>query len=160
VRIVGEGLVRMKYAELPSRTGRPEIAAVSPVKDTTLAEGQRFNLTYWPSPDQAYTAQVAYYVLPDALTALLPFAYGGMLHAETIRESCLAIAEERDDDTGQGVHKAKFLERLAASISADRRYKGDTVGYNGDRSDLRAGRRGDPRDWRYASGVTFDGVQP
>lgn len=160
VRVVGEGLIRTRYAELPSRTGRPEIAAVVPVRGTTNNAGQRFELTYWPAPDQDYTAEVAYYLLPNALTTILPFAYGGMLHCETIRESCLAIAEERNDDTGAGVHKAKFFERLAASISADRKFKGELVGYNGDRSDLRYGRRsGDPREWRYASGVTFDGVQ-
>lgn len=159
VRVVGEGLVRQKYAELPDMTGRPEIAAVSPIKGVSATAGQRFNLTYFPSPDQEYTASLAYYVLPDALTSLLPFAAGGMLHCETVRESCLAIAEESVDDQ-QGVHKAKFFERLAASISADRRYKGELVGYNGDRSDLRFSRRGsDPREWRTADGVTFDGVQ-
>lgn len=156
VRVVGEGAVRQRYAEYPSRTGRPEVAAVSPIKGASATEGQRFNLTYWPSPDQAYTASLAYYVLPDMLTTLLPFSYGGMLHCETIRESCLAAAEESGDDT-QGVHKAKFFERLAASISADRKYKDQFVGYNGDRSDLRY-RDSDPRGWRTGGTATYNGT--
>lgn len=136
IQIVGEGTIRQRYAMTPTQSGRPLQAAVTPLKGTSINNGQRFQLLIFPLADQAYTVQFTYYVLADALSGDRPFAYGGMAHAETILESCLCIAEQRLDDA-VSVHSVKFKERLAASISFDRRLKPQLVGYNGDNSDCR-----------------------
>lgn len=141
VNVVGEQMVREQYARVPNAAGRPEIVAVEPLRGTTGYEGQRFRLSVYPEPEQAYNLTMTYYVQPDYLIGSRPFPLGGLQHAETILESCLAIAEERLDDRS-GVHAAKFLERMRASIEADRINKPALVGYNGDRSD---GERVDPR---------------
>ena len=155
VPIVGEGQVRQCYSAYPEATGRPAAAAIRPIKGTTPTAGQRFELYLHPTADAAYTLQVTYYILPDYLTGATPYAYGGAMHAETILESCLAIAEQRLDDAS-AVHSAKFQERLAASIGLDRRKKPQTLGYNRDRSDgvrwLRGDRHGE-------AGIRVYGVQ-
>lgn len=155
VPLKNEEQVRQKYSELPNSTGRPVMAAVQPIRQTSGVQGQRFQLLVWPVADQAYTLQISYYVNADALTANCLYPLGGMAHAETILESCLAIAEERLDDSS-GVHAAKFAQRLAASISMDRRLKPQTLGNNGDRSD-----RPDlwGRDHYWDQSVTYRGVQ-
>lgn len=157
IPVVGEGTVRGRYASLSStETGRPELAAVQPIKGTGAAHGQRFQLYVWPIADADYSLSFTYYIHPDALTGNSPYAYGGMAHAETILESCLAIAEQRLDDAS-AIHSAKFQERLAASIAVDRRLKPQLLGYNGDGSD-------DYGCWRqrgtlYNDLVTFNGTQ-
>lgn len=156
VAITNEGVIDAYYAENADTTGQPRMAAVRPLRGTGSSRGQRFDLYVWPAADQAYTLRFQYYLVPDALTGTRPYAYGGAEHAETILESCLAIAEERLDDA-RAVHAMKFRERLAASISLDRRKKAQHLGYNGDGSDnpwrvRRRDRRGDVV-------VTFDGSE-
>lgn len=149
--IVGEGRVRQAYEITPNTTGRPLFAAISWLKGTTPGIGQRAQLVFYPLTDQAYVFQVAYYVLPDALTAQLAYAYGGMAHVETILESCLAVAEARLDDS-QTVHANRFQERLRASINLDRKNKPSTLGYNRDLSDWRERwQRGDLHGWSLVS---------
>lgn len=156
VPLTGEGNVRQKYSELPEATGRPLLAALAPQKGTTFLRGQRFQMLLFPLADTDYTLQFAYYVLPDYLSGSYPYAYGGMAHAETILESCLAIAEQRLDDASS-VHSMKFNERLAASVSLDRRSKPQRLGYNGDNSDGR--NRLDRRGLHWQNLVTVGGVQ-
>lgn len=155
IQFTGEGVIREKYSGLPNATGRPQMAAIRPLKGTTVSKGQRFEIVVWPIPDQAYTIQVRYYLLPDVLSGTLPYAYGGATHAETLLESCLAIAEERLDDT-RTTHSGKFRERLAASVAMDRRSKPQNLGYNRDNSD---GMEMQRRDWYLNRGVTVYGQQ-
>lgn len=129
-----EGSLREMYAVNPSMTGPPMFCAQMPLKGTTGTQGQRFQLLLFPAADQDYTLQFQYYIAPDYLSGAFPYAYGGAPHAETILESCLAIAEQRRDDA-TSVHTAKFKERLLASISMDRRNKPQKLGPNNDRSD-------------------------
>jgi hypothetical protein len=155
---VGLGTIVERQAAYPTTTGRPCLCAVEPIKGTTASAGQRWRLRLWPRSDQAYTLQLEYYVSPDALTTNLPYVYGGTAHAETVLESCLAVAEQRVDDSA-GVHTAKFAERLLASIGMDRKLKPQKLGYNRDNSDLRdRQRRGfDGRPWG-ASTILVNGV--
>lgn len=132
--IMNEGTLRQYYALTPTRTGRPLAAAVVPLKQTTVASGQRFQLNIFPIADQAYTLLFPYYISPDALTTGNPFPLGGLQHAETVREACLMAAENFLDDAAQ-IHHQKFMERLAASVNMDRRLKAQLTGYNGDNSD-------------------------
>ncbi len=156
IPLVGEGRIRRLYVDLPNATGQPEMAALQPLKGTTIQRGQRFQLLLYPATNQGHTLQFAYTILADCLSGTQPYAYGGMAHAETILESCLAIAEQRVDDA-QSLHSAKFMERLAASISLDRKFKGQALGYNADRSDMRGWGRWPRKRDNYT--VTFNGVQ-
>lgn len=154
IPLVGEGLVRQKHAELTTE-GKPQIAAVQPLKGTGTTAGQRFQLYVWPTADAAYTLAFTYYVNPEWLDTAFPYHWGGAMHSETVLESCLAIAEQRLDDRAE-VHTAKFRERLAASIQADRKLKPQVLGMNLDRSD---GRYYDRKDHLSQYSVTVRGVQ-
>ena len=155
VQLAGEGVLRQNHSANGDSRGRPTMAAVRPLKGTTETTGQRHDLYLWPKADGAYTIGLTYYVLVDAQTDLLPYALGGGTHAETLLESCLAVAEERLDDA-MAVHKAKFMERLAASVSLDRRMMPAILGYNGDNSDALGWSR---RDEHGRSRVTYRGIQ-
>lgn len=152
--IVGEGLIRAEFSRTPLATGRPRMLAQVPLKGTPGGQGQRFGLMVYPTPDADYSIQFTYYINPDALDLTNPFAYGGLAHVETIREACLAAAEDTLDDA-QTVHASRFVQRLAASISMDRRLRPETLGYNGDRSDGRRHWRG---DYHGLGQITVNGI--
>ena len=159
LEFLGIGQVYQQQALFPTTTGRPWMCCTEPLKGTTGTQGQRSQLRVWPIPDMAYTLQLQYYVNPDYLTGANPYAYGGAQHVETILESCLAIAEQRLDDA-MGVHTLKFKERLIASINMDRKSKPQTLGYNGDRSDLRDRRWGPRYDRIWGQNlITGNGMQ-
>lgn len=151
---LNEGQINEMYSRTPQMSGPPKYAAEQALKGTTATQGQRKQLLIFPLADRDYQLQVAYYINPDFLNGAFPFAYGGSQHAETILESCLAVAEVRLDDSSS-VHAAKFAERLAASISMDRRNKPQSLGYNGDRSDRRGLTRRDMH-W-FAPSATYNG---
>jgi hypothetical protein len=136
IQVFGEGYVRAAYLGMPDRMGRPEMVAIAPLKGTNVNQSQRFALLAYPIANIEYTFKLAYSILPEYLSGSKPYAYGGAAHAETILASCLAIAEQRGDDS-MTVNTVKFKERLAASIGFDRRLKPQQYGYNGDRSGRR-----------------------
>lgn len=141
LRIEPEGRLLQAYADFEDApTGPPISVALQAIKGTTESRGQRWQLLVYPQADQAYTIQVPYYFVPEALSEPRPYALGGPNHAETILEACLSVAEQRLDDAAS-IHSALFMERLAASISLDRRNKPNFLGYNRDRSDERHGVR-------------------
>lgn len=129
-----EAVLREAYSATPDASGPPRWVAQRQLKGTSMHGSSRFELFIFPKADQAYTLQGQYYINPDFLSGNFPYAYGGPQHAETLLESCLAIAEQRLDDS-MTVHSAKFQERLMASVAMDRRNKPGKLGYNGDRSD-------------------------
>lgn len=151
-------ITRLETAS-PDSTGRPQYAASEYLKGTNANYGQRSQLLVYPTTDAEYTIRCRYQVHPDALTDSRPYPYGGAAHAETIRAACLMAAEETLDDN-RGVWADRFAERLAASIAADQRHKPPHLGYNGDRSDMRAfyGAR-QRRGWWDDNIVTFNGVE-
>lgn len=158
LQFVNSGQIKQAYSAASDASGKPMLVAMEPVRGTTATEGQRFQLLVYPEADAEYTLELAYYLLPNALSGSRPYAYGGMAHAETILESCLAIAEQRLDDA-MDVHTKKWQERLLASIAVDRKLKAQQLGYNGDASD------GKFADWRSSyrhfvneAPVTFNGV--
>ena len=133
--VTADSRVRDAYSiGSPSPTGPPSLVSVIPLKGTTLEEGQRWQLDFYPGADVAYTFDLAYHILADRLSGAQPWVYGGSLHSETVLESCLAIAEERIFDA-PGVHAMKFRELLRGSIDADKRFRPGSLGYNSDRSD-------------------------
>lgn len=158
LRFGGIGTVIQRQAQFPDTTGQPQILCLEPLKGTATDAGQRSQLRVWPTADQAYTLRFQYYIHPNALSDNRPYTYGGMAHAELFIESCLAVAEQRLDDA-MGIHTQKFMERLAASMSLDRRNKPQLTGYNGDRSDgLSLDRRRNMHGW--GPTITFNGIEP
>ncbi len=155
IDLFNEGMVRQRYVEFPASTGFPEMAALVWHKGTTATTGQRAQLLIWPQADKDYPLNFQYYVLPDYLNNAFPYHLGGMAHAETILESCLATAEQKLDDSAT-VHSLKFKERLAASINIDRKMKPQRLGYNRDNSDLVAA-RGDMLRWNFPP-ISFQGI--
>lgn len=161
IDICNEGQIRASYSAFPSMTGRPLKASIRPRKGTDSQQSQRFDLFYFPTADTAYTIQFQYYINPDYLSGALPYAYGGPPHAETLLESCLAIAEQRLDDKSPqdpaSTHSVKWMERLTASAVYDNKMKAQRLGYNGDNSDCQY-----PEGWRrnhYGDTILFNGIQ-
>ena len=157
VKLGSIGDVYQQTAKYPTTTGRPWLACLEALKGTGPFTGSRSQLHVWPIPDQEYRIQFRYYLCPDAMTDANPYCYGGTVHADTIKASCLAVAEvERDDMVG--VRDQRWKERLATSVAIDKRMKPQTHGYNGDRSD-RLNRRWGPF-WHGYSTITVDGMVP
>ena len=103
-------------------------------KECAGATGQRYEVMWYPTPDAAYAMSYQKIVLSYKLDDATPYPLGGMAHGETILASCMAVAElEKNDSIGPW--NAKWIERMVASISADRNHKAQYLGYNGDRSD-------------------------
>lgn len=142
VRRSGIGEVRAMLQKSDSLTGWPLIVAVYP-KSSDGVLGQRFGALFFPTPDQNYTLTYRFNLQPNALTAANPYPLGGARHAETLLESCLAVAEARFQDE-MTTHRTRFQECLQASISIDDRdFKPEYLGRNRDRSVYPAG-----RSWR------------
>lgn len=150
VPVVGVGMIERQRTLTDSMTGMPRMAAIRPIIGTSRQQGQRFQLDVFPAADVEYMFDMAYTLAPNTLTAQHPYPLGGPVHRETILESCLAVAEHRKDDTA-AVHRALFMEQLASSVSHDRKYRPQMLGYNGNR-------RESPRAYQYDSRlVTNDG---
>jgi hypothetical protein len=144
--------LRQRVYSTGNTSGRPYSAAVRPLI-TDGTDGQRFEIMLWPAVNAAYTLSYRYRVLMNLLDATNKYPYGGMVHGETIIESCLSIAEQRSDDE-IGLHYQKFMERLAASVGFDSKgTRPDNLGYNSDNSGVST----TSLDWRNGN-VTYNGT--
>lgn len=131
IRQVGEARIRA-LRQNSVVTGTPTMAAVRP-KAATGTVGQRFEMLFWPTPDDSYVLSFRYRILPTALggdTGEHSYPLGSAVHAETLIASCLAAAEHRINDA-RGQEYQYFIERLQASIAADLEQQPDSLGYNG-----------------------------
>lgn len=114
-----------------TQSGYPLYVAIRNKTFDQTAAGQRFELAWWPEPDDAYTLGYTYSALYRKLDSTYLYPLGGAYHAETIRAACLSVAEEEDNDV-IGAKNAIWKERLRASIASDRqRMTPDYLGYNG-----------------------------
>jgi len=154
LRLTNESNMRTLRSQSDTRKGVPEYAAMinKTVTSDTTSE-QAYQLMVWPVPDAVYSLRYNYSVITDSLmedasgniaesdgnpaprTGNVPV--GGALHGDTIIASCLTVAEQLIDEfNNPGKMQARYIERLAASISLDRRSNmPDYFGYNGDNSD-------------------------
>jgi hypothetical protein len=155
IQLRNEAYIRTLFAQYPQMTSRPMEAALTPIKGTTGNASNRWELLIFPTADMQYTLQFQYYVLPDYLSGAFPYAYGGAAHAETLLESCLAIAEQKLDDMS-GVHTAKFMERLQASLGMDKRFRAQNLGQMKECSD-NLNRRYGPF-WHYSDQIGVNGI--
>jgi hypothetical protein len=125
--ICSENVIR-KYLSQDDSSSRPLYAAIRPkTHSASRTQGQRFEILFYPTPDDAYTLSYRYRVLPDALSASNIYPWGGETHSETILASCLAVAELQKDRV-KGVMYEEFRQQLLASVEADRKQAPDTLG--------------------------------
>lgn len=140
VKVIMPVQIDQMYSINPTATGPMTFASQQPIKGTSAIGATREQLYFFPLADQDYTATVRYYLLADMLTGSAPYVYGGAQHAQTILQSCLAIAEFRKDNE-LGPQNAKYQELLATSKRADNRLKPQQFGKNRDTSDVIRGYR-------------------
>lgn len=89
-------------------------------KAKASATGTRFEVMMYPTPDRDYTLTYRYALLATDLDRTLrPYPIGGMFHGETIKAAIMAEAELVRDET-KGPRHQEFIERLTASVNADR----------------------------------------
>ncbi len=109
----------------------PEKAAVRPkAMESGDQTGQRFELVVWPTPDSDYTLLGRYEVIPFALSSSRIYPYGGAVHAETIKNSCLAAAEMFAEKV-RGAEHERFMDSLMASINQDKKLSPRNIGMMG-----------------------------
>lgn len=135
-----EEQLRVLYAAAPTISGRPIYYAEKALRGLSTQETQKSQLYVYPLPDAAYVVAVAYFLLPDYLTASRPFPYGGAAHAETMKAAVRAAAELFLDNR-PGPEEANYRQCLVASISYDRRHQPKVLGVNTDPSDWLLHRR-------------------
>lgn len=132
IPVIDESDVRVMNS-FGTYTGTPVFAAIRP-KTTTGAADQLWECLLWPTPNIAVALTYKYTLSPPKLTVGAPYPYGGIFHHETIKASCLAVAEIEEDDA-PGIHTQKFQQRMIASILHDRQVgTHEYFGYNADTS--------------------------
>jgi hypothetical protein len=137
IRLVSEATIR-KLRQSSVSASTPTLCAIVPMATDGTA-GQRWQAMFYPPPNEVLVLEYRYYVLPDNLVdTSKEYPYGSAAHSETILESCLAIAEQREKDGGDMLHAKKFEQLLVASIDHDRTLGNPVIsfGYNGDTSDI------------------------
>lgn len=110
-------------------SGRPYQYALRP-KAVTMTAAQVTELMLYPTPDAAYGIVYHYDAKVGVLSETNPYMLGGQAHFETILQSCRDVAATRYKDDPGGREHALFLERLRASVEADRRQSPKTLGFN------------------------------
>ena len=128
------GLVLDKRTQ-STDSGLPLMAAIR-TKTFDPTTGQRWEVLFWPAPDDTYTLYYKYRVLLNQMSTTNLYAIGGMEHSETVKEACLMVAEERHRDESNGLHKKLYGEQLVISIDRDQQDHSPSIyGYNSDLSD-------------------------
>jgi hypothetical protein len=114
-------------------------------KDTDESSGQRQEALFYPEPDASYTLYYIYEVYTGQLSDTYKYPLGGMQMSELYKESCLAYAEERNEDQ-PGVHSAAFARLLADQVARDMKRGGGhnygQMGQGGELEDIVEWRRG------------------
>lgn len=98
-------------------SGVPMYAAVASSPSTSVAP-QTMQVKLWPYPGAAYGLRFRYKAVPVPLSASYPYPLGGAFHSDTIRASCLAVAELENFDT-EDVQRKNYERRLQASVIVD-----------------------------------------
>lgn len=130
-------MLNLEQNQTGNHIGYPVLFAVEP--DTWPVANdqaeQTFHLRFYPFANQATSLSLRQRLAPDGLSNDADSPLGGVAHYETIVASCLAIAEEFGD-TPSSKYRDLFIQRLTASIMADRTgMYASNFGYNGDSSD-------------------------
>lgn len=130
IDIISESQIRT-MRNMNDSSGVPRYAAIRPKEMTSGTEGQRFEVMLYPEPAAAYVISYRKVIRYNILSDTNQYPAGGTEHGETIKESCLDVAERMMNDEA-GVHHQAFMARLAASIAHDRKTNiPEYLGYNG-----------------------------
>jgi hypothetical protein len=151
IRIVSPSVIRTKR-QVYNGSDRPLFAAIQP-KAFVAATGQRWKITFHPSPNAAWTFYGRYMVRPTMIDGTALYPLGGPAMAEVFLESCLAVAEKRFiQDTK--IHQEEFQRLLIQAIDHDAdAFSADFLGYNSDSSEIRG------YDRRYDNAIhSYEGV--
>ena len=113
-------------------SGTPTHFAIQAQSVKDLTTGQRFEIMFSPTPNAVYNLYFHYEVNANQLTSGLPYAPGGMQHSETIKASCLDVAE-REEKHEEGIQHTHWMRQLQASIELDKKaMRGTNLGINTD----------------------------
>lgn len=121
IQVVSDATLRSQQSGA-SASGAPKYCCVRP-KATDYTAQQAWELSFYPTPDKAYTVKYRYNVSPPDASSANLYPLGGRSHAETVLASCLAVAEISKDGK-QGAQHERFRERLAASVLLDKKSQG------------------------------------
>jgi hypothetical protein len=114
--------------------GRPRLAAVQ-VKSPDQASPTSYELIVYPTSDDDYEVNLRYKINPYSLDDTYALPLGGQAHVQTVLAACLAEAAAFDE-LESDKYEVRFIERLRASISHDRKLSApETLGINYDTSD-------------------------
>lgn len=127
IPIIKESDLRAMQTVEGASAAAPSFAAIRPVP-IVGATTQKWEVIFYPAPDTSYTLSYAYQINPDPLSVDNQTAIGGREHAETMLESCLAVAQSRFGMESPVNHMDAFASRLTASIALDQRLKSNTGG--------------------------------
>lgn len=113
---------------------RPLYASTQP-KSLDATVGQRWQITFWPSPNAEWTLYGRYKLRPQPIDGTNEYPHGGTAMSEVYLESCLAVAEKRFvEDTK--IHQEEYSRLIKQAIDNDAdSFSADYLGYNRDRSD-------------------------
>lgn len=128
--VVNEARLRQLWYQSDNREAKPEYCAIRP-KSTTGTAPQIWELLLHPQPDTSYTIEYPYTAVPNEISDTYPYAWGDAVHGNTILYSCLAEAEVRENNE-KGTMWDKFMQRLDASITIDKKTGPKFIGYNRD----------------------------
>ncbi len=155
---VGEGVIREKRAGNVG-SGYPYLCAVRPLASTG-SDGQRSEIIFWPVPSAVLVVTYRYTALPGVISATYPYPLGGMMHARTIRQSCIAAAEELINDMPNGPMNVALIPLMEKSLALDKKNSGpQNFGDFGDRR-RRNGNMNDNSLHNTFAVTTYDGVTP
>lgn len=137
IKFVPPSAIRSKK-QVYNGADRPLFASVQP-KTFDATAGQRWRITFFPSPNAAWTFYGRYKVRPVMIDSTDLYPLGGPAMAEVFLESCLAVAEKRwveDSD----IHQKEYQRLLLQAIDQDADvFTADFLGYNSDNSERRHG---------------------
>jgi len=99
-------------------------------KDSDGSNGQRQETLFWPRPDAYYPLWYTYEAYSGALSDSYPYPLGGMQMSELYIASCLAVAEQRQNQEF-GIHTQVFQALLDDALARDRKRGGQHFGRMG-----------------------------
>jgi len=119
--VVQVGEARLLAALSRSEDNGPPRQCAIRAKDQVTGAQQVMEVAWWPIPDAAYTMTYRYEAMAGKISASNPYPLGAKRYAQVITESCMAIAEQRANDGGDGLHTALFRSALQSAIEMDRK---------------------------------------
>lgn len=140
ITIVPLSIILEKRARF-DQSGYADFAAFR-FKSSDGTSGSRQEILFYPEPDAYKVLSYEYEAYTGKLTTGAPYPLGGMHLAELYIESCLAVAESRQNDEA-AVHTEQYKALLEDAIARDKKKGGRNYGQmGGGEMELREWRRG------------------